>query len=101
MRTMPDRGKVLKAAKMCDDFRCGECPYPCYAGYSDSWPHELLQDVVALLEPQPPIIAEDMDSWCGQRFVVCPACHIQIDDGDRFCRFCGQAILTEKEKAGD
>lgn len=51
--------------------------------------------------PVPAIKASDHDTWCGDIWTVCPGCKIAIDDGDRYCRHCGQAIKTEKEKAGD
>ena len=54
----------------------------------------------ALLKKQVPvqaIKATDHDTWCGDVWTVCPGCRIAIDDGDRYCRHCGQAIELGKE----
>ena len=58
----------------------------------------LLTGGIALLErykTKNAIIAEDHDSPSGILYAVCPRCKIAIDEGDFFCRHCGQSMKWE------
>lgn len=74
----------------------GECNRYC-AGcdllQDDTKLHEMYTEVIALLKAQEPVEPTLRGGIGG--YWYCGACNYQISRGDKFCRYCGQAVKWE------
>lgn len=55
---------------------------------------QVLNDVLDLLKEQEPVEVIHHEAPYGYPFNTgkCPVCFQQLDEGDKFCRECGQAV---------
>lgn len=92
MTEQEKRGQVIKGLECCNgEALCiGEkCPY-----FDDKMCVETLHsDTLALLKAQEPVEPTLRGGIGG--YWYCGACNYQISRGDKFCRYCGQAVKWE------
>lgn len=99
---MSDKEKVKKGLQCIIDgtVRCERCGYAIDKHGHYSCQQECAKDAISLLKEQEAVAptvssAEEHDglvSWWYQ----CGKCKMPIDYGDRFCRYCGQAVKWDE-----
>ena len=95
---MPDREKVIKGLECCYDPNAlcsnSDCPY---YGRDDEDRHcdvALIQDALALLKAQEPVMPNVIMQGKMVLWYQCPKCLATINSGDKFCN-CGRAVKWE------
>lgn len=95
---MIDKEKVIKGLECCTFIlskrKCNECPYQ---KGPENGCYQLQDDFHALLKDREPVEVLHHEAPYGYPFNTgkCPVCFQELDEGDDFCRSCGQEVKWE------
>ena len=95
-----DMEKVIKGLECCkESANCSDCPYPCYSGYAENWPNQLLTDALALLKKQEAVKPKKIKGYYPPMYTLyeyeCEKCETPILNQQPFCMGCGQKVKWE------